>query len=72
MSVKIKEIIDFLDENVDTYLFDRIKEDLKIEIDDELSSLYDDINEKVIDVSFEDVIRAVINRVKIAISTFEE
>jgi flagellar basal body-associated protein FliL len=68
----IQEILDFLTDNTDESFFDLIKEDLKIEIDNELSSLYDDVNEKVIDVSFEDIVKAVINRVKIAISTFEE
>ena len=67
-----KEIIDFLDENVDDYLFDLLQEDLKINIDIELTSLYDEVEEKKIEVSFEDIVKAVINRVKIAISTFEE
>lgn len=68
----IQEILDFLNENVDQYLFDLIKEDLNIEIDDELSCLYDEVQEKKVYASFEDIVRSVINRVKIAISTFEE
>lgn len=68
----IQEILDFLDENTNEYLFDLIKEDLKIEIDNELSSLYDEVREKKVDVSFENIVNTVVNRIKIAISTFEE
>ena len=68
----IEEINCFLDENVNSYLFDLIQQDLKIEIDNELSSLYDEVKEKKFNVSFEDVIRAVVNRIKIAISTFDK
>jgi uncharacterized membrane protein YheB (UPF0754 family) len=68
----IEEILDFLDENTGEILFDLIKEDLKIEIDNEFSSLYDEVKETKVDVSFEDIIKAVVSRVKIAISTFEK
>lgn len=69
----IDEIIEFLEEDNTDALIDHVKEDLNIKnIDPELSKIYDMVEEKFYEVSLEDIIKAVLSRVIIAIETFKE
>ena len=54
-------------------LCDIILEDLSIDnLDHELSQLYDPITDKKYDISFEDIVRATLKRVIMAVESFED
>ena len=53
-------------------LLDHVSEDLKINIDYECSKLYDMVQERFINVSFEDIIEKTIARIIIALESFEK
>ena len=78
---ELQEKMDFLLEEIDTFFCD-YKESLKdilvsedlIELKDvslDLSQIYDPIEEKIIDVSLDDIVEKVINRVRNVIFTFK-
>ena len=69
----INSILDFLNKTENNrYLFDFIAKDLKINIDYELSNLYDMVKEKHISASFEDVVIATKKRIIVSIESFIE
>lgn len=69
---KLNEAIEFFESDDLIELFDYIQDDLKFECDFELTQIFDMVEEKNIDVSLEDIIKATIKRVVVAIESFKE
>jgi hypothetical protein len=67
----LNNILDFLNSDMDI-LCDHVSNDLGIDIDYECSNIYDEVKERFLDKSFEEIIEKTKDRICIAIESFIE
>ena len=65
----VNKMIDFISSDIDP-LLDHVSDDLKINVDYELSRIYDDVDERFCDASFEDIVEKTRDRIIIALESF--
>lgn len=73
MTKTIDEIIEFLTNNPNSFLIDEVAKKLKImEVDYELSSIYDETTNIRYNISFEEIVSQTKNLIVKAIRTFKD
>jgi len=69
MNKKLSEFDEFLDMNINS-LVECVQKDVGYDGDIELCSIKDSVTDKSYNISFDDIIRKTISRIRIALNTF--